>query len=302
MISSIEFPSYDGLYTLRGRLYVPDNVPGPVPGIVLSGGLGDSADRMIPMAQALNGAGYGVLLYEHRNTGISDGEPRLEIDPVAQYRDMLVAVAFARRADALDEDRIALVGTSFSGAHVLSVAAFDRRIKAVVSMIPWISGYEVVMHAGGAGALAGFQQLIAHQWDNVLEGKPADLATLGLRVDAPSTEFALFRSDEAMDYFESGPDGRPDTWRNQITMRSLSHLLHYDVTLTAQRISPTPLLMIIAPDDDTMPVDAALRYYSQALEPKSLRLIKGGHYGLYQADKTMPAAIQATVSWLQEVM
>lgn len=302
MRTDIQFPTHDGLHVLRGSLYVPDDAETPVPGIVLSGGLGDSAARMVPMAESFVAAGFGVLLYEHRNTGISDGEPRLEVDPVAQYRDMEIAVSYAQQTEALDADQIVLVGTSFSGAHVLEIAAFDRRIKAVVSMIPWISGYEVVMHAGGAPALAGFGQLINQQWDNVLDGKPADMATLGLRVDDPSEEFALFRSNEAMNYFEHGPAGLPESWRNQFTMRSLSHLLHYDVTATAGRISPTPLLMIIAPDDATMPVDAALRYFDEALEPKDLRLVKGGHYGLYQPDQTMPAATGAAIAWLRETL
>ena len=301
MRTEIQFPSYEGQYELHGSLFLPDNATEPVPGIVLSGGLADSAERMVPMAEAFATEGFGVVLYEHRNTGISGGEPRQEIDPVAQYRDMLMAITFALHNDALDHQQINLVGTSFSGAHVLQVAAYDRRIKSVVSMIPWISGYDVVMHAGGAGALAGFGQLIAHQWENVLDGKPSDMATLGMRADDESGQFALFRSDVAMDYFENGPAGLPASWRNELTMRSLSHLLNYDVTATAKRISPTPLLMIVAPDDDTMPVHAALSYFADALEPKTLHLVSGGHYGLYQPDQTMPAAVDAAVSWLKRL-
>ena len=302
MTTRIEFPTYEGAYTLRGSVYEPENARGKVPAVVLSGGLADSAERMAPMAEAFTAAGYGVLLYEHRNTGISGGEPRLEIDPVAQYRDMYMAVTFAQQVEGFDAGRIGLVGTSFSGAHVLSVAASDRRIKAVVSMIPWISGFDVVNHAGGAPALVGFGELVAGQWTKVLAGEPSDLVALGRRSDDPSPEFALFHNDTAMDYFEHGPAGRPPSWRNELTMRSLSHLLNYDVTPTARRISPTPLLMILALDDDTMPVDAALRYYADALEPKELVTVEGGHYGVYLPDGSLSQAVSASVDWLARVL
>lgn len=69
MKTSIEFPTYDGLYTLRGSAYFPETESSKVPMIIMSAGLGDSAQRLEPSAEAFAKAGFGVLLYEHRKHG-----------------------------------------------------------------------------------------------------------------------------------------------------------------------------------------------------------------------------------------
>lgn len=46
-------------------------------------------------------------------------------------------------------------------------------------------------------------------------------------------------------------------------------------------ISPAPLLMTIANNDTLTPTDLALTAYSQALEPKELQLLPGGHFSVY---------------------
>lgn len=299
MRTDVEFPTYDGRYVLRGWAFEPDGAADAGPAVVLSGGYGDSAERLVPTAQALVEQGVGVLLYEHRNTGISGGEPRLEIDPVAQMRDMRMAVTFAQSYAGFDADRIGLFGTSFSGGHVLAVAADDRRVRAVVSVNPWISGFDVVLRAGGLPALAGFGALVEQEWRTVLAGGPPALAALGRRTDDPSSDFALFRDDAAMDYYEHGPVGVPDSWRNQFTVRSLAYALDHDVRGYAERVSPTPLLMVISRADHTMPADVSLAFHRAALEPKALALVDGGHYDTYDPKRTLPDVVEAAAPWFR---
>ena len=110
-----EFVSYDRLFKLRGFLFRPAEANGDAPIVIMSGGYGDSAERMFLTAKGLAKAGLGVLLYEHRNTGISEGEPRLEVDPIAQVRDISMAVTFAQTLPGFDKERLGLFGTSFSG-------------------------------------------------------------------------------------------------------------------------------------------------------------------------------------------
>jgi dienelactone hydrolase len=87
-------------------------------------------------------AGFCALVYDNRNLGASDGEPRQEIDPQAQIADYRHAITFARSLDEVDGDRIGIWGSSYSGAHVLVVGAIDRRVKCVVAQVPLISGRE----------------------------------------------------------------------------------------------------------------------------------------------------------------
>src|SRR3954452_14449672 len=82
----------------------------------------------------------GVLVYENRNLGASEGTPRGEIDPWQQVRDYRTAITWAQTQPWADPERIGVWGSSYSGAHVLVVAALDRRVKGVVSQVPLVSG------------------------------------------------------------------------------------------------------------------------------------------------------------------
>ena len=66
-----------------------------------------------------------------------------------------------------------------------------------------------------------------------------------------------------------------------MTLRSLDFRLEYEATPYLGRISPTPLLMIIADNDIITPTDIALRAFERALEPKKIVLLQGDHYVPY---------------------
>lgn len=50
------------------------------------------------------------LTVHHRNFGLSDGMPRQEFDPIAQCRDMQMAITFAESFEGFDAQCIALWG------------------------------------------------------------------------------------------------------------------------------------------------------------------------------------------------
>jgi uncharacterized protein len=132
MFEDVSFVSEGAV--LRGRWYRPQQVPGPV--VVMAHGFSATihmtTDRY---AEVFCDAGLGVLLYDHRNLGASDGTPRFEINPWVQARGYRDAVSFAMTHGA-DPDRIALWGDSLSGAEVLVVAGVDERVAAVVAQVP----------------------------------------------------------------------------------------------------------------------------------------------------------------------
>lgn len=67
---------------------------------------------------------------------------------------MQMALSFAQQHPALDGDRLGLWGASYSGANVLTVAATDRRVKAVVSIVPFIAGHAQFVLGSGEAAIA----------------------------------------------------------------------------------------------------------------------------------------------------
>ena len=92
-------------------------------------------------AEVFAEAGIGAVVFDNRNFGASDGQPRQEIDPWQQIRDYRDAITWASDLPEVDAERIGIWGSSYSGAHVLVVGATDRRVKCVVAQVPLISGH-----------------------------------------------------------------------------------------------------------------------------------------------------------------
>lgn len=83
-----------------------------------------------------------ALVYDNRCLGASDGMPRFELIPSLQMSDIQDAITYAQSLEEVNPAKIAIWGSSYSGANVLQVAAFDRRVKAVLAQSSMISGYE----------------------------------------------------------------------------------------------------------------------------------------------------------------
>ncbi|GAA3226993.1 alpha/beta fold hydrolase [Pseudonocardia petroleophila] len=119
----------------------PDRADGPVPAVVLAHGFGMTRDcRLDAWARRFAAAGFAALVFDYRGFGDSGGRHRQVLDIAAQRADWRAAVAHVRATDGIDPDRVALWGTSFSGGHVLSVAADDPRLAAVVAQVPFVDG------------------------------------------------------------------------------------------------------------------------------------------------------------------
>jgi uncharacterized protein len=86
-------------------------------------------------AESLAAGGYGVLLFDFRHLGDSDGEPRQLVSPKRQLDDFRAAIACARRLPGVDPAQIVLWGMSLSGGQVITLAVEDPRIAAVISVV-----------------------------------------------------------------------------------------------------------------------------------------------------------------------
>ena len=171
MRTNIAFKATDGT-TLRGWHYLPDGA-GKHPTIVMAHGFSAVKEMYLgKYAEAFAQAGFASLVYDKRNFGASDGEPRQEIDPWLQIRDYSDAITFARNLEQTDADRIGIWGSSYSGGHVLAVAAIDRRVKCVVSQVPVISGWQNFRRLVRADFLAPLRAGLHADRDSRAAGRP----------------------------------------------------------------------------------------------------------------------------------
>jgi hypothetical protein len=274
----IEFATEDGV-VLRGWFTRPDG-PGPHPTVVMAHGFSAVKEQTLEdLAVVFEDAGLASVTYDHRNLGASDGEPRQEIDPVAQVRDFRTAITYAAGRAEVDAARIGIFGSSYSGAHVLAVAALDRRVRAVVSQVPLISGFLNIQRLNTAEGFSGLLEALDAERATRFTG--GDATVLPVCSDDPAGVSA-FPGLTTYSYFHHYVDkGASPSWRNEVTLRSIDLALAYDVTPYMARISPTPLLMVITDDDTTTPTDLALEAFALAREPKELAILHGHHYTVY---------------------
>lgn len=295
MRTDIEFPAEDGT-ALRGWLFSPADTSTPSPTIVMAHGITGVKELLEHIAEAFCAAGFAVILYDHRCWGSSDGLPRRDVDPIIQARDMRTAVTFAESLEGVDPDRIGLWGTSFSGAQVLHIAAVDRRVRCVVSQVPMISGYlnfAALLPSGGLTALQ--EQLDAERRARFAGQEPV---TIPVSSEDPTLPHALPGARTHW-YLNNSPNaGRSPDWSNEITLRSLGYALDYDVAAFMERVSPTPLLMIVASHDTLTPTGIALEAFERAREPKQLQLLPGDHYSPYHDE--FGTASAAAIGFFQQ--
>ncbi|MEU5994646.1 alpha/beta hydrolase [Spirillospora sp. NPDC047418] len=289
MRTDIEFRADDGT-ALRGWFFEPETGTGPHPTIVMAHGITGVKELIEHVAEAFCDAGFAVLLYDHRCWGSSDGLPRRDVDPLLQVRDMRTAITFAETLTAVDATRIGLWGTSFAGAHVLQVSATDRRVRCVVSQVPMISGHRNFAALLSADAFPVLQEQLAAERRARFAG--AEPVTIPVSSEDPAQPHALPGARTHW-YLNNSPNaGRSPDWSNEITLRSLDWALEYDVTPFVERISPTPLLMIVAANDTLTPTAIALEAFENAHQPKLLELVPGDHYSPYhdEFDRASTAA------------
>jgi len=129
----VEFSSLGA--TLRGWLFQPEVELAPA--VIMAHGFSATCSMAIDKyAEAFYAAGFAVLLYDHRGFGASDGDPPRQVNPWAQTRGYLDAVAFLSKLDGIDPDRIAVWGDSLSAGAACVAAAIDGRIGAAVAQVP----------------------------------------------------------------------------------------------------------------------------------------------------------------------
>ena len=260
---------------LAAWLYVPKGSAEKRPAIVMAHGYSLVKEAYLDVfAEPLAAAGFVVLVFDYRFLGASEGEPRQQAFPQSQIEDYRNAITWLSLQKEVDANRIGVWGISFSGGHVLQLGAYDKRVKAVASLVPLIDGLQGYwVRTMRQDLLPDFRtQLAADRAERYTTGKIKYIPVV-----APDGQSAVIPGKAANDWFAGIPKVAPN-WKNQVTLESVEKLTEYQPGAAIHLISPTPLLMVVATNDTTAPTDFALAAYGRALEPKTLILSKGTHW------------------------
>ena len=267
---------------MAAEVYWPKDAKGKLPTIIMSHGWGGTAQALRPDAVAFARAGFLVVAFDYRGWGNSDarliatGKPmkkdgkviaevtevRGVVDPIDQTTDIMNAIHWVQAEELCDKRRIGIWGSSFSGGHVVYVAARDPRVKAFVSQVG-------SMDARWAMQNPGLRQHVFQQGTSRTRGK----------IGYPEP-FAKF----------GGMRGQP-VWEK---------LMRYAPIEDIGRCSKCAKLFIIAEKEELFDnKEHAILAHQRADGVKKLVTLKGiKHYGIYREKRK--EAQQLAVDWFTE--
>lgn len=215
--------------------------------------------------------GFFVLAPDHRGFGKSEGE-RGRQRPLEQAQDVYDAVTWMETVEGVDPERVGIYGTSFGGATAIWTAAFDERVKAVVSSVGVHEGERWMRSVRRPHEWAAFREKVMEAARRrVRTGEPTmaplpeimlcDPHTLGV-IQAHHQKHGDYVKDYDLQSAEACWRCRPE-W-------------------VADRIAPRPALFIYAENDFLVPVDQQIRCYEACGEPKKIVRLPGAqHYESY---------------------
>lgn len=245
-----------------------------MPLVVMAHGFSATRElRLDAYAERFCAAGMGVLLFDYRHFGASEGKPRQLLDIDRQLADYHAALAHARSLDWVDPDRVAVFGSSFSGGHVITVAAADQRVAAVVAQCPFTDGLASLRQLSPMSAARASALGLADQLRALRGASPRYIPAVG-----PPGSVAMMTAADAQPGFEAMAP--PQTrWENRVAARIVLRVPLYRPGRQAAKIA-CPALFCVCEEDSVAPAPATLKLVQDA--PKGeIRRYPVGHFDIY---------------------
>lgn len=273
----VEFESEGA--TLRGFLYPAAAGHPPFPLVVMAHGTSATTEMVADRyAEVFAESGVSALLYDHRNFGISDGEPRQEINPWVQCRGYADAMSLAATLDDHDPDRIGLWGDSYSAGEAFVVAACEPRAKVVVAQVPAF-GDRIPDVAPDVELFGGIRKTFQ---SGDVSGLPGDAVgpmpvVSHDQLGSPS----LLKPIQAFRWFIDYGGRHGSAWLNRVTMVVTSNTAPYSPYSCAPFVK-VPSLMVVAPRDEMIHANPEVSRSAFELlgGDKEWYEVDGGHFGL----------------------
>ncbi len=276
--------------SLVGDVYYPDDLKlgEERAGIVLCHGYTGVKDLYLPdNARVLNEAGYVAMTFDYKGWGDSGG-PRSRLAPYSRVADVQAALTFLGTLPEVDAGRLGIYGTSYGGATVVWVAAIDRRVKGVVSVV-------------GIGNGARWMRSVRRpdEWHDLLERSRGDRVKRALEGESEfvNREEILLPDRQSATLAAAARRNNPAAV-SRIPLEYVDETLEFNPEWVVDKIAPRPVLFITTDDDRLVPPEESAALYARAGEPKRLVVLKGyGHYEVY-AEPAFSEVMGATLAWL----
>jgi uncharacterized protein len=280
---------------LVGNLYLPTTYKSgdQLPTVIVSGSWTTVKEQMAgEYAQKLADQGFAALAFDSRSFGESGGELRSFESPTAKIADLKNAITFLQTVDVVDADRIAGLGICAGAGYMATVAAEDDRLKALVTIAPWIHNPAIVNQVyGGEQKVNEMIQMGRNAAEKFATTGEADYVLATSKTD----ETAVMYGD--IDYYQNPQRGAIPQWDNRFAVATWAEWLTFNpMTKAAQVNVPT---LFIHSEKAAIP-DGAKQFFASVptSDKKFVWLNDYQQFDFYDQDSAMAQAIALTTEHL----
>ena len=176
---------------------------------------------------------------------------------------------------------------------MLYVGTYDRRVKAVVSQVPFVVSPEQ-QRAGDPKWYDEMTKILLRDRQERYETG----VTKYWKVVSKEEEPCFLPGREAYDEYMALK--KPE-WRNQVSLESWEKIREFDSTSMIPLLSPTALLLIAAEKDAIIPLHVVKEVYGRALKPKVLSVFPVRHFDIYN-EPWRSKATGLAIDWFREYL
>ena len=195
--------------------------------------------------------------------------------------------------------RIGGWGISMGGQHMLFLATWEPRFKAIVGTAigiePPVDGPPLSAEA----AKAKYDELAAAARNERAGRAAAGIKTLQAWCPTPQ-DGCVLPVKEAYDWYEHAKSTFAPTFENKMSSTSMQNMMA-DSSAFAVHLARVPIL-IIQPDRDVVPVESVLFYFKRAPEPKRLIIPGGLHTSTYVGGENFEYAASEAIAWFKKYL
>lgn len=249
------------------------------------------------MAEQFQLAGITALIYDPRNVGLSDGEPKNDIDPMKQVSDYSDALTYLRTLPEVEPDQIFFFGQSFSGCVALCAGALDKRARMVISISPQLD-YDLTAEK--------FPKILARaladRESQAAGNPPVYLPVVTKDGTSPAGMFRDEHSQEVIDYMaKAGKNGifHPG---NRTTLQTYYRLIMWQPCSIMKYMHQTPVMMVIPELDKLTSRERQLAVFDTFTGPKRVHVAVGkGHLDVLSGPE-LPSLIKIQMDFIKNVL
>lgn len=178
-------------------------------------------------------------------------------------------------------------------------AAMDKRIKAVVVQVPFVSGESTT--AAAAGPLLPAVHADRQAIKGGRAGAMVPVAAASPEEERRGESRAILHGPGVAEFLQAmQADGVG--WETEMTLQSVLNVFMFEPLAFVHRVAPTPLLMVVADGDTVVPTALQLRAYAAAYEPKTIAVLADcTHFDLYYGEK-FEENVAAQLAFLRRVL